>query len=647
MDTASVIANNLPNTDVDTLQQKSALGNIQARQAQGAQSAFAGIDFSDPTSISNGITNLIKSNNVPAASALAGFAFQQQARQSPVAQAWLNGTPVPGAAAPSASNAAPAATSPPGIATPTGAPDYNEHISSEALPPAEPNAQAIAAHSSETLNQVSSAIGNIKTLPVEERPAAIASLKDQLIQRGVPAEAVDQEANYILSTPDKAGQDARLDEIAAHIGAHADLHGAVAQGQMPTEAQQAAVAASPQSPSVGSGQPWYVGTVNSPGYAATSAASPVLKIAGIDVSPYLQTARELAAPYISKAAEAANARQIASETSQGKLPADIALEQIKQHFEAGYKNVTIYPPGDTEHPVTITQAEFSENPEKYKGYSTEPGVAQKAVAEAAGSKEGATPYETKTIQIDGKPTEVSVRKDANGNTIYTPVTLGTDGKAAQGASEADIADQKNLVENINKIPTEQLALQESSKRGKRIIAQANQITTGKYTPSISELAQIAAPILGPKANLTKYANNAELLKQDLSGSFKEQLGGIAVPRISSEANAILNAMPKNTSPQDLIKVYGGILTAASNYKQNYNNHLVQFKSNSANEPTQTNAQNAWNTSPNNHSLYSDPVWNGVTVGGQPAVQHVTKNGHNALVVFKGLLGKNAIVERLD
>ena len=583
MDTASVIANNLPNTDVDTLQQKSALGNIQARQAQGAQSAFAGIDFSDPTSISNGITNLIKSNNVPAASALAGFAFQQQARQSPVAQAWLNGTPVPGAAAPSASNAAPAATSPPGIATPTGAPDYNEHISSEALPPAEPNAQAIAAHSSETLNQVSSAIGNIKTLPVEERPAAIASLKDQLIQRGVPAEAVDQEANYILSTPDKAGQDARLDEIAAHIGAHADLHGAVAQGQMPTEAQQAAVAASPQSPSVGSGQPWYVGTVNSPGYAATSAASPVLKIAGIDVSPYLQTARELAAPYIAQDA----AVKAAPALAMAKVPADLVEEAAKHQINLSFQNQDAV------------------------------AAAKKAGAVATAQEQAKNPNEF--ITVKGPENEdVVVRKDyaldragKNGGLLVSSMSP-VEQKYQEGQAANAVDMLKPVDENIRQ---GYQATVDNANRGLSIINNIKTNSLTEYKKAVADQCR-SAGIPGAE----KYASDVAGLEQITNQSLLSGAKQIFPARVTNTDLTLAKPIYGNLkTPHDQLAFTLGLQSAVDQRKLDYE----QFKSEYKGTHTPQAVQQAWLQQEGNRSNFQSPVWTNINIGGRPAFNPAT------------------------
>ena len=55
------------------------------------------------------------------------------------------------------------------------------------------------------------------------------------------------------------------------------------------------------------------------------------------------------------------------------------------------------------------------------------------------------------------------------------------------------------------------------------------------------------------------------------------------------------------------------------------------------------ANAAWAAGPGSHSLFAEPAWQGVTLGGKPAVDNHTYQGHNYLIVMPGLLGKNARV----
>ncbi len=606
--------------------------NLALKKAQQGYSALSGVDFNDPTSIQNAVGNLVKSGNTDQASALAGLSLTQQIRNSPSFQSYLNGTPNQVPATAGAPPSAPGATDQPPPPADTPVPtDGNSRY-----------AQAISAHAADTLNQASAAIQNIKALPPEQRANAIANLKDNFVQRGIDPAAFDQEANHILSAPDVPTQNARLDELASHYQAHADAHGAVAQGQQPTPDQQAAVAASPASPSTASapnGQPWYVDRVNNPQFARDLQFAPLMKTAGIDMGPSLEAIRQLAQPYVDKNADLANARGIASETEAGKLPAEAALEQIKAHFENGYKALTLYAPGQTQG-ITVTNAEFGEHPDKYVGYSTSPESGAQAKATAFGgasASQVAVPIDlgngrSKMITLAGQEAD-DYRHDGTvpSRFLENGANVGQTPPAVDTAATAGDYDNMNKYRSTLPQHEQDIATAKTKAQTQLDLLDSGKINPTNLTPQAKNVYD-AFYSLGLPIDKDKV-NNLSAYKQLVEGNILSRVHDFGGKFSQFDGQMLHQSLGGLTTPKDAATLSLALGVAEANRQQGLAESVRT-------QPQQLSYKSAQaNYADSAKSLFADPVMQKYKYNGQPIVKAYPPqtDGHQWGVV---LLGRN-------
>ena len=167
--------------------------------------------------------------------------------------------------------------------------------------------------------------------------------------------------------------------------------------------------------------------------------------------------------------------------------------------------------------------------------------------------------------------------------------------------------------------------------------------TSAYTPKLQAIAQY---LPGPPQ---KYAAQAGLLGQDLKGEFQAALGGLAVPRVAVEAKSIIGQIPTNASTPDQIKTFAAGLMAATQYNQRHDEFLQNWQAQSATDPTGhppslAAANAAWQAGPGRASLFTMPAYQGITVGGKPAVVPFTNRaGQSRMAVLPGLLKTPIIV----
>lgn len=210
--------------------------------------ALQGIDLNDPKSIDAGIGNLVHANAMEQGNALQNLSWTRYLRaQAPAFQEKM-------AALGGDKNASSAAD-----------PD---HI----------------AHAVETYKLAKSAADTLADTPEEDRPAAFATIKADLVKRGVPEEAIDSAGQHLSGDGPK-----QLSDYYGGLLAHAQGSGALPDAH-PSTSWSAKLLNDP-------------GLVGQIGYFAKQ---------GLDYSSLLDTAKAVEAPELAKQAEARHAEEIAA-----------------------------------------------------------------------------------------------------------------------------------------------------------------------------------------------------------------------------------------------------------------------------------------------------------------------------------------------
>jgi hypothetical protein len=447
---------------------------------------------------------------------------------------------------------------------------------------------AMNSHVGETMGMARQAVAKLQQTPQADRPAVFDQIKTQLVARGVPEQAIDA-----------AGEDLS-DAGLQKYGAYLDAHNAATN---PAPGQQA-----PAMPDHPTGYAWaskLIGdeTLNDP------IVQGMMKQFGFDPGPQIDRAERLMAPTISKQAELAGAGPIATATEQGKAPFEMVHTSIN--------GVPVDMPKSTL--LTLQKAGV---PGVGVGLSPQQEAEQKARGQGAGS----APYDIVHTTLNGTPVDLPKDSFLKLQKAGTP-GLGRD--LSPGEREAQTGDAQALVKTVADAsdPNRQEKLQKALIVGQQITGLASSINTGKYTEALNQVAQAFPNLKGPK----EYANNASLLAQDLSASFQDQLAGMAVPRLNSEAKAITGAIPHNTNPQDQIKLYGASLSAAAEYARAHDQFMVDWANDQSHPRSQAAAQAAWNNGPGRKSLLAYPEFQGVTINGHPAVAVNPQTGYGVFM----------------
>lgn len=563
-----------------------ALEGAQAGQAQRGISALQGIDLNDPDSLNKGIGNLVRAGAADQASALMGLQIQRSALQGlPALFAKLGALNDP-------PQSAPTAAAPPQGPTTQG------------QPPAPPTGQPDTAALAQVNGQMAQDAKAYSQTPPDQQSALAANLKQKYMAMGFPEPSIDAALAH-AATPGGAGQ----------LAAHYDAHSQLLSGGQP---DQAALAPP------GGTYAWASKLLGDPGLQASMQ---FYKKYGIDTTGLIDTAKGIEAPTISKNAEIVAAPTLGAIAAQTAGKTTTAEEQAKAPF--GLDTVTL-PNGETAqvpHNMALTLGASG----ALHGLTPEAEAQQRS----AGAAAGGAPYDL--VHLTGPNGEdIQVTKAqmaAMGAHGGLPTGPGIPAKAnMEGQATALNAASTQAGDRLTQYPA-------SIARGQALQGIANTVGTGAYTDALKNIAQYI-----PGATPQKYATNAGLLAQDLHASFKDALGGLPVPRVTSEAKAITGAIPAATSPQDQVKLYAAMNLAATQYHQAYDQFITNWTQSAANDPSKANlaaANAAWAAGPGAQSLFAMPALKGVTIGGEPAVQPHTFQGHTYLIPLHGLLGKNA------
>jgi hypothetical protein len=574
----------------------SALEGLQAGQQMGAISALHHIDINDPNSVNTGIGALVRSGAADQASALMNLNitrnlfsqmpdFMQQATAMP-GQTAAAGQPQPQQAQ----------------GQPQGQDQSLDHLA--------------LARTNLEIAQDARAYGNATG---QDQVALGQQLEQKWMARGMTKEAIDG-ALAQAATP----------QGAEALAAHNEAHAAALSGGEPD--QNALIPPAMQPPPAGDAADSYAWAKNYLAHPQWSMYEAMLKGRGIDLG-LTARAQAIMGPEFGQEATVRNAQALAGQTEAGKAPFDLVTVTLPNGstMQVPKPMALQLGAGGALHGLTPQQEAFQ------KGV----GGAESTVGE----------YKTPT----GATAYGQLQFDKQGHASINPVGGATGGGGAQptfgapsiGSATTMKGDAEALQSAVNGPTGVQSRLgsyPEQLARGQMLIGLANTVGTGAYTQQLANAARALQPLGIPQTR----AANAGLLASDLAGTFKQALGGLAVPRITSEAKAITGQIPKNTSPQDQVKVYAAGLQAATQYHQRYDLFLQNWAAHAATNdpqypPSLARANAAWAAGPGNVSLFTMPAWQNISVGGKPAVDHFSYGGHDYLKVLPGLLPDERLI----
>lgn len=557
---------------------------LGAGQAIRAQSALSGIDLDNPDSLNKGIAGLVRAGAADQASALMGLQINRSL-YSQLPDFLARATTIPGQAPPAAPQAQGSALQGVPVA---GAP----------MTPAPPS--SAAGGSPVAPGQPSSGA------PTSQGMSASDALEAKWTARGLPKATIDS-ALQQASTPEGA------EALAAHSEAHATaLTQGGTSGINPASLAPPGLQPPPAGATDSNAYTWAKNYLDHPEMANYEA---MLKSRfGIDLG-LTARAQAIMGPEFQEEAKLRNAGPITTATETAKAPFtldDVTLPDGSK-MQVPHNIALALGAGGALHGLT-PQAE--------------------AEQKASGTAAGGAPYDMVTL------------KGPNGEEIQLTraqmAAAATHGGLPTGPTIADAENQRSQAAALEKASTEAGArltqYPASIARGQTLIGVANTVGTGAYTKALQDAARYL-PVTHSAAD---YAANAGLLSQDLASTFKDALQGLPVPRVATEARSITDAIPKSTSPQDQVKIYAAANLAAQQYHQDYDRFITNW-ARAPDKPKDLSAANAaWAASvAGRSSLFSQPAWQGLKVGGEDAVQLSHFKGRDWLVPLHGLLGSNA------
>lgn len=568
----------------------SVLEGLQAAQQERAISALHGIDMSNPSSLNSGMNALVQAGAADQAAAL---------MKLQLTRGLVNGLP----------NMLSSLGS---LGAQQGQPGSDQ--SAAPSPQGQPSASmtpAQQAHATQVMQFGKSSVDQLLQISDPQlRQDQADALGAQAAQMGVDPQQIsaitgDLSDQHLQSLSDNWGQWLQHPTFGGQGlpgGATPDLH--------PIDA--AHLQSMPGAPA------WAQAYLSNPGLQAQLG---VMKgLTGIDLGGQLgENARALMAPEIAKQAEAAHAAQIAGETARGAAP-------------YGLDTVTL-PNGSTAQvPHNLALALGAGG--ALHGLTPE----QQAYQSASGTAAGSAPYTKVEVTGPHGETQAMTGQQFHDRGVGNPGGVVSTGPSLSGG-RMQAGDAQALVDNAQAAAQRLPGYADQIAREQTLVGLANSVGTSAYTGALQKAA--AALPGGPQ----KYAANAGLLASDLSTSFRQALGGLPVPRVASEAKAITGQIPTNSAPQDQVKVYSAGLLAATQYQQKHDAFLANWAAQSQSDPGRyppsfSAAESAWINGPGRASIFAQPAWEGLKIGGKEAVGHVTVRGRHYLIPLPGLLGQN-------
>lgn len=252
-----------------------------------------------------------------------------------------------------------------------------------------------------------------------------------------------------------------------------------------------------------------------------------------------------------------------------------------------------------------------------------------AEAEARGKAGGAAAYET---------TEVPEIDDNGQPTGRMKVIRKSDLPSYSGAigvkqSPADETFAKGQTDALNKTvqtasdPLHQQQLEAQIQGSRSAIQLANQVRTGKFTGNLSNLSQVMQS-LGIKGNVADYANSTALLEQALDQQVGNAFQTYHNIRNEREFNLVKSTVGRISDPGDRLRYRAALYGALTNQEKAYGQFASAYAADPRTPKTQAALDQAWQKA-GPSSLFADPIWQGVSLFGKPAVV-ISKDGKHGV-----------------
>jgi hypothetical protein len=315
-------------------------------------------------------------------------------------------------------------------------------------------------------------------------------------------------------------------------------------------------------------------------------------------------------------------------------------------------------PGAPNAPSYIPKLPDGTIPDGKGGVMPIPGASdaaqQQSYADAAGKNQANWPGDLITVPgPDGTPHTMSRSQFAamsQGARAPGPGTAPGSPGAIPGVAGADPAHEefaKSQAQDASKTLSSDMdvrpqAIQNlESARQALSYVQSHANSTNPATPfavaGANYLRAIPADTLSavgvPVAKITQFANDAgvyqRLSSQNLLSFSKSNLPSRYTEREMAVAGKVI---PQLSTAPDAATFHWGLQAAIANKEL----QRADFAANYQGAPSRQGVEQTWNATPGGQtSLFEDPVWQGLKIGGKPAVVYVQKGGRSIGVVGMG------------
>lgn len=589
------------------------VGGLQTGKQLGQQQhVLDALKTYDPTNPTPTVNSLLQVGAIPEASGIAQVGFQNQQRQilSQGMNALLQSQQPPQPAAPQAPPAQPAPTQ----AAPTDPSQLN------------PDQQAHALQTADLFDQVGI---QLSQMPYEQRKAALAAATPSLVARGISA---DQIAGFDPTDQNLAAAHEQIAQLRGQIGGNgqpmqtttdtspapvADPSGA---GAVPVVAP---AAAAPQVAATGPGAPQVAASPAPAGGPAINLRDPatvhaieMMSMGGANVDPLIALGNANLPKY------SATRSGIVFDENTGKFVRGGPNEQGIAYDVDGSGNVSAahnvpgYVDASAVQAATKAAAEAA---------GKLPYAGPTAQAESGGHAAGEAPYEVQEIHNSDGTTSKGVLSVVNGKTVWTPLQPSAAASAAGAGSggnfntsitpnaksfqEKDADAFSHTVSTVGD-PSTMIGYQNKAATATQAVNNAMALDPNAGTPFQAKLANILniAHLDGKQANNLSYY--ASLIPQVTRGSFA------TFPRLEKEFELVKDAIPSMATPRDAAALTFATIAAVNNRNAAYSKFVAGYKG----DTSQRALNQAWLASPQSQtSLFADPVFKNLTMGGKPAV----------------------------
>ncbi len=356
-------------------------------------------------------------------------------------------------------------------------------------------------------------------------------------------------------------------------------------------------------------------------------AMALLKRAGIDMTPVLEAAKTVAGPQYQQAAEAEYAlpKETAKQTAETAFAGPKAAATAMGTAQGTMGSYTLADGSKVDLPVSTALAMSKLNPAMFKG----PGIAAAAAAQAAGTEGVTEQYKPVSVKSGGGDltmTGAQFAQQGNKGAVYTsnPAQERTLSVQGENAGKLLTPDDKSVTDAAALRQTGQRAIQAIDTLGKIDNATGTKVkvagimrTLGMGGPGVDNYAQGGMTFQQLATQLRTQAARTDFPGGRVTNAdlHAEEMGGI-----------------NNFQPEDQAKAYIAQKVALAQRKSDF----AKFASDYQGDKSDPQAiMRAWYAGPGSRSLYSDPLWKNVQLGGQPAVRPFTYQGHQMLRIGDG------------